>query len=138
MKPMAFFSMKLALLVLTVTLGGCKGISEPTAQPVPSRDGGSPTLRNLSRLWSLEGMEATQSLLTSNTTGNTFLAVKQTGEHTWDLCGIDVRLGSVKWCSSLAQRADIALSAITNKALVHAPSGDVSAYEIKPDVWPGG
>ena len=76
-------------------------------------------------------MEATQSLLTSNTTGSTFLAVKQTGEQTWDLCGIDVRRGSVKWCSSLAQRADIALSAIADKALVHAPSGDLSAYDIE-------
>jgi hypothetical protein len=76
-------------------------------------------------------MEATQSLLTSNTTGGTFLAVKQTGEHSWNLCAIDVNRGRLRWCSSLAQRADIALSAIADKALVHAPSGDLSAYEIE-------
>jgi hypothetical protein len=75
-------------------------------------------------------LEATQSLLTASSDGNTFLAVKQTGEHVWDLCAIDVRRGEVKWCSRLAQRADIALSVAADKAIVNAASGDITAYDL--------
>jgi hypothetical protein len=127
-----FLAVLLTIAALSITLTGCKKpgfLLEKSAADVQTADPNY--LTTLRLLWRLPGMEATQSLLTSNQTGAITLAVKQTGDHVWDLCGIEVQRGSIKWCSRLSRRADIALSIVANKAMVHDPAGNVTAYDLE-------
>jgi hypothetical protein len=84
---------KLTLLALAIAAVGCRRNPLPVAPVIP--DGGTRPLTTLRLLWRLPGLEAAQSLLTANPVSSTFLAVKQTGEHRWELCGIDVARGSL-------------------------------------------
>ena len=122
---------RLTLMALALAAFGCKKSVPPAPEVLPSPDAGTRPLTTLKLLWRLAGLEATQSLLTANPQGNTFLAVKQTGEHAWSLCAVEIRRGEVKWCSPLAQRADIALSIAGDKAVVHPASGNVAAYDLE-------
>ena len=120
----------LAELVLTST--GCKKTGLPLDKSAADAQTVDPQhLTTLRLRWRLPGMEAIQSLLTSNPTGNIFLALKQTGDHTWDLCGIEVQRGFVKWCSRLSRRADIAPSVAADKAMVYDPAGNLTAYDLE-------
>ncbi len=118
------------LVTLALAAQGCTRRVHPGVVPTANQGGGLRLLTTLERVWRLPGLESTQSLLTTNPDGNILLAVKQTGEHAWDLCAIDVARGSVEWCSRLAQRADVALSVVADKAVAHTAAGDVTAYDL--------
>jgi outer membrane protein assembly factor BamB len=75
-------------------------------------------------------METSHSLLSGNPAGRILLALKQTGNHAWDLCAIEVRKGKVSWCSPLSRRADVALSVVGDKAIAHDPAGYIFAYDL--------
>jgi hypothetical protein len=76
-------------------------------------------------------MEASHSLLSTNPPGRILLAVKRVGTHAWELCAIEVRRGTVNWCSPLSRRADVALSVVGDKAIAHDPAGYVFAYDLE-------
>ena len=112
-----------------VMSAACKRASSPSpTSAAPAEDSQAP--RSLRLLWRLPGMETSHSLLSGNPAGRILLALKQTGNHAWDLCAIEVRKGKVSWCSPLSRRADVALSVVGDKAIAHDPAGYIFAYDL--------
>ena len=125
---------RLALLLLAVALvasTSCKRTKpKAAAAPVAASAGTGQSLRQLRRIWSLPGFEATHSLLSVVPTGSVFLAVSQSGDRAWDLAALDIQRGKVLWRSPLAGRAGIALSVIGDQAVVHDQAGSVTAHDL--------